>query len=42
MSGSNKLVVSTNALQSASESALTADLLNANEVAKKKDKKKGK
>lgn len=42
MSGTNKLIQSQNALQSASESALTSDLMNANEVAKKKDKKKSK
>lgn len=40
MSGTNKLVVSQNALASASQSALTQDLLNANSEAKKKDKKK--
>lgn len=39
MSGTNRLVNNENALQSASESALTSSLMNSNEVAKKKDKK---
>jgi len=42
MSGTNKLVVSENALEKGSESALTQSLLNANENAKKKDKGKKK
>jgi len=40
MSGTNKLVQST--LEKAGEASLTKGLLNANEEAKKKDKKKKK
>lgn len=40
MSGTNRLIAST--LEKGSESTLTAGLMNANEEAKKKDKKDGK
>lgn len=40
MSGTNRLVNSDNTLAGGSESTLTQNLLNANEVAKKKNKKK--
>ncbi len=42
MSGTNKLIVSENALEKGSESALTEGLLNANEKAAKKNKGKKK
>ncbi len=39
MSGTNRLVNSENTMEGGSESTLSKNLLNANEVAKKKDKK---
>lgn len=42
MSGNNRLVNSINTIEKGSESTLSKNLLNANEVAKKQDKKDGK
>lgn len=42
MSGTNRLVLSESAIKGASESTLAKSLLNANEEAKKKDKKSDK
>lgn len=42
MSGTNKLILSENAIKKAGESALTKSLMNANEEAKRSDVKDGK